>query len=150
MRHHINPLIPATSANSNLRSPWEGLRNNNKQKPVRVCDCGESNDAVEAEDKGRIIICRQKGSETLWVSVFGVISFSLLTIHWLFSTTFHVLEWIVVSMTGFVTHARVWREAREGAANKGVQCRCKTAADTTPKTCSIYSIYLYMEVYSHA
>ena len=35
-------------------------------------------------------------------------------------------------------------------ANEDVQCRCKTAADTTPKICSIYSIYLYMEVYSHA
>jgi hypothetical protein len=39
----------------------------------------------------------------------------------------------MVSTTGFVTHARAWREAGEGAANEGVQCRCKTAADTTPK-----------------
>ena len=48
--------------------------------------------------------------------------------HWLCSTTFHVLDWIVVSMTGFVTHARAQREAGEGAANEDVQCRCKTAA----------------------
>ena len=140
--HHLCKLWP--------EKPMRRLRTNNKWKLERVCDCGESIDAVEAEDEGRIIICRWKGCETLWVSVFEVVSFSLLTTHWICSTTFHVLEWIVVSMTGFVTCARVWREAGEGAANKGVQCRCKTAADTTPKTCSIYSIYLYMEVYSHA
>jgi hypothetical protein len=39
----------------------------------------------------------------------------------------------MVSTTGFVTHARAWREAGEGAAIEGVQCRCKTAADTAPK-----------------
>jgi frataxin-like iron-binding protein CyaY len=71
--------IPAASANSDLRSLQECLRNTNNQKLVRECDCGENSDAVEAEDEGRIIICRQKGCETLWVSVFGVISFHLLT-----------------------------------------------------------------------
>ena len=60
--------IPAASANSNLRSLREGLRNTNKQKLVRVCDCGKSIDAVEAEDESRIIICGQKGCKTLWVS----------------------------------------------------------------------------------
>ena len=43
-----------------------------------ACDCGKSIDAVEAEDEARIIICRWKGCETLWVSVFGIISVSLL------------------------------------------------------------------------
>ena len=56
----------------------------------------------------------------------------------------------MISTTGFVTHARAEREAGEGAANEDMQCRCKTAADMTPKMCSIYSTYLYMEVYSHA
>ena len=72
--------IPAAFANSNLRHLREGLRNTNKRKLVRACDCGESIDAVEAEDEARIIICRRKGCETLWVSVFGIISVSLLTI----------------------------------------------------------------------
>ena len=49
--------IPAASANSNLRHLPEGLRNTNKQKLVRACNCGESIDAVEAEDEARIIIC---------------------------------------------------------------------------------------------
>ena len=71
--------IPTASANSNLRGLWEGLRNNNKWKFVRVCDCGRSIDAVEVKDEARIIICGWKGCETLWVSVFGIISVSLLT-----------------------------------------------------------------------
>ena len=33
-------------ANSNLRSLWEGLRNNKKWKLVRECDCGESNTVI--------------------------------------------------------------------------------------------------------
>ena len=50
--------IPAASANSNLRRQREGLRNTNKRKLVRECDCGESIDAVEAKDETRINICR--------------------------------------------------------------------------------------------
>ncbi|KIJ91566.1 hypothetical protein K443DRAFT_114852 [Laccaria amethystina LaAM-08-1] len=58
--------IPAASANSDLKSLQEGLRNTNKRKLVRECDCGENIDADEAKDEGRIIICRRKGCETLW------------------------------------------------------------------------------------
>ena len=72
--------IPTGSANSNLRRLQEGLRNTNKRKLVRVCDCGESINAVEAEDEARIIICGRKGCETLWVGVFGIISIRLLII----------------------------------------------------------------------
>ena len=61
--------IPTASANSNLRHQREGLRNTNKQKFVRECDCGERINAVEAEDEARIIICGRKGYETLWVSL---------------------------------------------------------------------------------
>ena len=56
-RSAMDISIPAASANSNLRRLREGLINTNKRKLVRACDCGESIDAVEAEDEARIIIC---------------------------------------------------------------------------------------------
>ncbi|EDR12024.1 uncharacterized protein LACBIDRAFT_314134 [Laccaria bicolor S238N-H82] len=58
--------VPTASANSDLGSLQEGLRNTSKRKLVRECDCGESIDKVEADDESRIIICRRKGCETLW------------------------------------------------------------------------------------
>lgn len=48
--------VPTASANSDLRSLREGLRNTSKRKLVRECDCGESIDKVEADDESRIII----------------------------------------------------------------------------------------------
>ena len=49
-------------------------------------------------------------------------------------------DWIVVSTTGFVTHARAWREAGEGVANEDVQC--KKAADTVHKQCPKHVLFI--------
>jgi hypothetical protein len=55
----------------------------------------------------------------------------------------------MVSMTGFVTCARVQRKPEEGVANEGVQW-IRQQADTMNQThSSIYRIYLYVEGYSH-
>jgi len=39
---------------------------------IEACYCGESIDAVEVEDESQIIICKQKGCETLWMSCLFV------------------------------------------------------------------------------
>ena len=148
-RSAMNINIPAASANSNLRHLWEGLRNTNKQKLVRACDCGESVNAVEAEDEARIIICRRKGCETLWVSVFGIISVSLLTID-------YAVPPFMCQTGSWYQRLDLWpmQECREkqgkgrAAANEEVQCRCKAAAERHPKHV-LFIAYTYIWKFIH-
>jgi len=140
--------IPAASANSNLTSLREGLRNTNKWKLVRECDCSESIDAVEAEDESQIIICGQKGCETLWVSHCLFMSF-----HSACSPLIMQYHLLCVGLNRGISDW-VCNLCKSAEKSRGRGSKWRHGVDKTVgwhETHSpIYRIYLYMEGYSHA